>query len=161
MRLIKTKVKSPKELKGIISKLKRQGKVIAFTNGCFDILHYGHIDYLESAKRFADILVVAVNSDGSVKRLKGSDRPITRLRDRIKIVAALESVDFVTSFTQDTPLQIIKLLKPDILIKGADWSRKTIVGKDLVEAYGGCAITLPYIKGCSSSKIIKKIGKAF
>ena len=143
----------------MILKLKRQGKRIALTNGCFDILHYGHVNYLESAKRLTDILIVAINSDNSVKRIKGKKRPVINLKDRMGIVAALECVDFVTSFTQNTPLQIIKLLRPDILIKGGDWNKNNIVGKDIVESYGGCVITLPYIKGQSSSKIIERIGK--
>ena len=161
MRLIKTKIQSSNELKNIILRLKRQGKKVAFTNGCFDILHFGHINYLERAKRTADILVVAVNSDSSIKKIKGNARPVTGLKERIGIIAALECVDFVTSFSQDTPLQIIKLLKPDILIKGADWSKNEIVGKEAIESSGGSVITLPYIKGYSSSRIINKIAKAF
>ena len=161
MRLIKNKIKSPRRLKNIILRLKRQGERIAFTNGCFDILHYGHVNYLQRAKGLTDILVVAINYDSSVKRIKGSKRPIISLKDRMMIVAALESVDFVTSFRQDTPLEIIKLLKPDILVKGGDWNKKKIVGKDIVQSYGGSVIILPYIKGQSSSKIIKRIGKAF
>ena len=161
MRLIEDKIKSPEKLKKIILNLKKQGKRVAFTNGCFDILHYGHVDYLENAKKLTDKLVVAINSDSSIKRIKGKNRPIFNLRDRIRIVAALECVDFITSFNQDTPLEIIKLLKPDILIKGGDWNKNKIVGKDVVESYEGRVITVPYIKGKSSSKIIKKIVKSF
>ena len=160
MRLVESKIKSPKELKNIISRLKRQNKIIAFTNGCFDILHYGHINYLERAKTKTDILVVAINSDSSIRRLKGNTRPIMKLNDRMRIVAALESVDFVTSFNQDTPSKIIGFLKPDILLKGGDWNKNRIVGKDIVESYGGRAITLPYIRGRSSSKIINKFLKS-
>ena len=159
MRLIGTKIKSPKELKNIILRLKRQGKTVAFTNGCFDILHYGHINYLERIKGLTDILVVAINSDSSIKRIKGRARPIINLKDRIRIVAALESVDFVTSFSHDTPINLIELLKPDILVKGGDWNKNKIVGKDIVESCGGRVITFPFIKGQSSSKIIKIIGK--
>lgn len=161
MRLIKAKIKSPKDLKNIISRFKRKGKSIAFTNGCFDILHYGHINSLERAKGLADILVVAINSDSSIKRIKGKKRPIVKLKERIKLVAALEAVDFVTFFSQDTPLEIIKLLKPDILLKGKDWNKNKVVGKEIVESYGGKVITLPYLKGKSSSKLIKKIDKSF
>ena len=159
MRLIKDKLKTPKELKNIISRLKRQGKRVAFTNGCFDILHYGHANYLQKAKGLTDVLVVAVNSDRSVKRIKGKGRPIINLKDRMRNVSALESVDFVTYFSQDTPLDLIKLLKPDILVKGGDWSKNKIVGRDIVKSYGGRLITLPYVSGQSSSKIIKTIGK--
>ncbi len=161
MRLTDTKIKSPKELKKIILRLRRQGKKIAFTNGCFDILHYGHVNYLEKTKGLADILVVAINSDSSIKRIKGNRRPIMNLKHRLRIIAALEAVDFVTSFSQDTPLDLIKLLKPDILVKGGDWNRFKIVGKDIAESYGGRAITLPFIKGQSSSQIIKRLLKRF
>ncbi len=161
MRLIEAKIKLPKELKNTILRLKRRGERIAFTNGCFDILHYGHINYLERAKRLTDILVVAVNSDSSIKRIKGGPRPVMSLKDRLRIVAALEAVDFVTSFNQDTPLNLIKMLKPDILVKGGDWDKIKIVGKEIVESYGGRVITVPFIKGKSSSKIIEGIVKAF
>ena len=161
MLLIKEKIKSPSALKKIILKLKKQNKKVAFTNGCFDILHYGHVVYLQKAKGLADVLVVAVNSDRSLRRIKGKGRPILNLNNRLALVAALEAVDFVTSFSQDTPYKIIKLIKPDILIKGGDWDRRRIVGKDIVESYGGRVMALPYIKGQSTSKIIKRIGKNF
>ena len=160
MRLIKDKIKSPKRLKDITSQLKKKGKKIAFTNGCFDILHYGHISLLERAKKIADILIVAINSNSSVRRIKGKNRPILDLKDRMRAVAGLESVDFVTSFNQDTPLALIKLLKPDFIIKGGDWSRNRVVGKEIVESYGGGVVILPIIKGKSSSKIIEKIDKS-
>jgi len=161
VRLIQKKIKTAGALKKIIPGLKKQGKTIAFTNGCFDILHSGHVSYLQEAKKLADVLIVAVNSDGSVKRIKGRGRPVIKLKDRMWAVAALESVDFVTYFEQDTPLKIIKLLKPDILFKGKDWSKNKIVGKEVVESYGGRIMTLPYIKGQSSSKIINRIEKTF
>jgi len=161
MRLIEDKIKSPKILKNIILRLKRRNIKVAFTNGCFDILHYGHVNYLQNAKRLTDILVVAINSDSSVKRIKGRRRPVIKLKDRMRTVAALESVDFVTSFNEDTPLNLIKLLKPDILVKGGDYNSNKIVGKDIVESYGGYVKIIPYIKGQSSSKIIKRIGKTF
>ncbi|MFH1678669.1 MAG: D-glycero-beta-D-manno-heptose 1-phosphate adenylyltransferase [Candidatus Omnitrophota bacterium] len=159
MRLIEDKIKPPGELRNITLKFKKQGKKIAFTNGCFDILHYGHVIYLQKAKGVSNILVVALNSDSSIRRIKEKGRPIVKLENRLKTIAALESVDFVTYFTQDTPLELIKLLKPDILIKGGDWDKNKIVGRDIVQAYGGRVISLPYIKGQSSSKIIEKIGK--
>lgn len=157
MRIAKNKIKSPQELKKIISRLKKQGKKIAFTNGCFDILHYGHVSYLEKAKRLTDILVIAINSDSSMRRIKGKTRPILNLGDRMGIIAALECVDFITSFNQDTPREIIKLLKPDMLIKGGDWNRNEIVGKNVVESYGGKVKTIPYIKGQSTTKIINRL----
>ena len=159
MRIIENKIKSPKELRDIILRLKKKGRKIGFTNGCFDILHYGHISYLERAKRIASTLIVAVNTDNSVKRIKGKKRPILDLKDRMRIVAALESVDFVTSFNQDTPLDLIKLLKPDVIIKGGDWNKNKVVGKDIVESFGGSVVVLPYVKGKSRTKIIQKIDK--
>lgn len=157
--MIEAKLKSRKKLKNTILRLKKQGKRIAFTNGCFNILHYGHVNYLQRAKGLADILVVAINSDSSMKRIKGKARPIINLRSRMRIVAALEAVDFVVSFNEDTPLNLIKLLKPGLLIKGGDWKKREIVGKDVVESYGGKVMTLPFIKGYSSSKIIKEIAR--
>ncbi len=159
MRIIKDKIKSPQKLRSIFAKLKRQGKKTAFTNGCFDIIHYGHVNYLEKARKKADVLIVAINSDSSIRRIKGDKRPIVKLKDRQGVVAALESVDFVTSFNQNTPSEIIKLLKPDILVKGGDWNKNEIVGKDTVESCGGRVIIIPYIKGQSTTQIIKRIEK--
>lgn len=159
MRLIEAKIKSSDDLRNIVLRLKGEGRKIIFTNGCFDILHYGHINYLQNAKRLADVLIVAINSDSSVMRIKGKGRPVIKQKDRMRTVAALEAVDFVTSFSQNTPLNLIKLLKPDILVKGRDWSKDKIVGRDIVDSYGGKVITLPFVKGQSSSKIIKRIGE--
>ena len=157
MRLIQDKIKSVKALRDIIRRLKRQHKRIGFTNGCFDILHSGHADYLQRAKNLTDILIVAVNSDSSVRRIKGKTRPIIKLQNRMKLVAALESVDFVTHFSEDTPYEIIASLKPDMLIKGGDWPKSKIVGRDIVESHGGKVITVPFKKGNSSTKIIEKV----
>lgn len=154
-----TKLKNLNELKGIITTLKSKGKKIIFTNGCFDLLHYGHIKYLEDAKRKGDILVVAVNSDSSVKKIKGNQRPIIGQGDRIRTLAALESVDYAVLFNEDTPLKVIKSLKPDILAKGADWNKKDIVGREFVLSYGGCVSTIKLVKGRSTSSLIKKIAK--
>ena len=159
--MVNKKIKKINQLKGIIVKLKKQGKRIAFTNGCFDILHYGHVKYLKKAKKLADILVVALNSDSSVKKLKGKNRPITPLRQRMEILAGLETVDFVTSFRVPTPYKVIRTLKPNLIIKGADWNIKDIVGKDIVESYGGKVINIAYIKGISTAGLIKKIAKKF
>lgn len=159
MRIIESKIKRPAELVNIMSGFRKQGKKIVFTNGCFDILHYGHVNYLQSAKEISDILIVAINSDSSVRRLKGKKKPVINLKNRMRVIAALESVDFVTCFTQDTPLNLIKLLRPAIVVKGRDWNKNKIVGKDVVESYGGEVITLPFIKGLSTSKIIKGLSK--
>jgi len=151
------KFKSHKQLKLIINNLKKQGKTIAFTNGCFDILHYGHVKYLQSSKEKADVLIVALNSDSSVRKIKGRARPINKQINRIKVISALSCIDYVTIFNEETPLEVIRLLKPDVLIKGGDWDKKDIVGGDFVETYGGKVVTIPYLKGYSTSKLISKI----
>lgn len=158
---LSTKLKNLKELKGIITALKSKGKKIIFTNGCFDLLHYGHIKYLEDAKKKGDILIVAVNSDSSVKKIKGNQRPIIGQGDRIRTVAALESVDYAVLFNAHTPLKVIKSLKPDILVKGADWNKKDIVGRGLILSYGGKVSTINLVKGRSTSSLIRKIAKIF
>lgn len=157
--LSRAKIKNLRELRKEISRLKAKGKRIAFTNGCFDLLHYGHVKYLEDAKRKGDILVVAINQDASTRRIKGDKRPIVNEQDRARIVAALESVDYVTLFKEDTPLKVIKLLKPDILVKGADWNKDNIVGADVVLSYGGRVATIKLVKGRSTSGLIEKIAK--
>lgn len=158
-RLLKEKIKSLPSLKKLLLRLKRQSKKIVFTNGCFDILHYGHAKYLEAAKRKGDILVVAINSDASVKRIKGRNRPLVGEKNRLNLVAALESVDFVILFKEDTPLRMIKEVRPDILIKGADWNKNEIVGTNFVNSYGGKVLTIKLIKGLSTTNLINKIAK--
>jgi D-beta-D-heptose 7-phosphate kinase/D-beta-D-heptose 1-phosphate adenosyltransferase len=133
------------------------GKKVVFTNGCFDILHRGHVDYLSKAKSLGDILVVGLNDDGSVRRLKGSQRPIVEQQDRADILAALKSVDFVCLFSEDTPFEIIKALVPDVLVKGADWRIDKVVGKDVVESAGGSVKTIEFLPNRSTSNIIAKI----
>ena len=157
--MIKTKIKRAEILSDIVAKLKTQGKKIVFTNGCFDIIHFGHVKYLEDAKKKGDILIVAINSSSSIRRIKGSSRPITSERDRAGVIAALHSVDFVTIFNELTPLNLIKKLKPDILIKGADWKTGSIVGADVLKKYGGKVQKAKFLKGYSTSKIIEKIVK--
>ena len=156
-----TKIVSITSLKQIIAGLKRKGQRIVFTNGCFDILHYGHIKYLQDARRKGDYLVVAVNSDSSIKKIKAKNRPVIAQSDRLKTVAALSSVDFVILFSADNPLRLIKTLKPDILVKGADWSKGKIIGGDFVESYGGKVMTVNLVKGRSTSAIIEKIRRDF
>ncbi len=154
---LKKKIKSPTQLKASLSRLRPQNNQIVFTNGCFDLLHKGHVIYLEKAKKQGDILVVALNSDRSVKKLKGKRRPINSLRDRMEVIAALESVDFVTSFSEDTPIKLIHLLKPDVLVKGGDWKPQQIVGAKEVKAWGGRVRSISFIKGRSSTQIIRKV----
>ncbi len=134
---------------------------MVFTNGCFDLLHYGHVKYLEDAKAKGDILVVGVNSDSSVRKIKGKKRPVVGEKDRIRIIAALESVDYVILFKEDTPLKLIQALKPNVLVKGADWNKKHIVGRDTVLSHGGRVLNIKFVKGRSSTSLIKKIAKSF
>ena len=159
--MLKSKIKSLQELKKIIATLKAKGKRIVFTNGCFDLLHYGHVKYLKQAKRKGDILVVAVNSDASVKRIKGDKKPIVKEEDRLGVIAALESVDYVVRFNEETPLNTIKMLRPDILVKGSDWSKNRIVGSDLIQGCGGKVLTVRLVPGRSTTDLIKKIVKVF
>lgn len=154
------KIKNLSGLRKEITRLKARGKRIVFTNGCFDILHYGHVKYLEDAKRKGDILVVAVNRDASIRRIKGKKRPIINEADRAKVISGLASVDYVVLFKEDTPLEVIKLIKPDILVKGADWNRDNIAGADFVLTYGGRVSTINLVKGRSTTALIKKIAKS-
>ena len=154
---MKDKIKDLKALAKLVFNHKNQGKKIVFTNGCYDILHVGHIQCFQESKRLGDILIVAVNSDRSVGVLKGPLRPIVPEEERAELIAALESVDYVTIFDQENPLEIISVVKPDILVKGGDWSIETIVGRELVESYGGTVMTLPMVPGISTSGIIDKI----
>jgi D-beta-D-heptose 7-phosphate kinase/D-beta-D-heptose 1-phosphate adenosyltransferase len=135
-----------------ISQLKAEGKKIVFTNGCFDLLHVGHVRYLSKAKKLGDVLVIGLNSDRSVSRIKPG-RPLTPEKQRAEVLSALSSVDYVTIFNEDTPLKLIKKVKPDILVKGADWAKEDIVGNDIVKEVR----TIPFVKGISTSKIIEKI----
>jgi len=155
------KIKKERELKNIVQRLKKKRKKIVFTNGCFDLLHYGHIKYLESAKRYGDVLVVAVNSDSSVKRLKGKNRPINNQKNRTLVLASLKCVDYVTIFNDLTPYRLIKNLRPDYLIKGGDWRKENIVGKDIVESYGGKVKTVSFLKKYSTTDLIRKIARSF
>jgi D-beta-D-heptose 7-phosphate kinase/D-beta-D-heptose 1-phosphate adenosyltransferase len=159
--MIKKKIKTPQQLKKIAAGLKTRGKRIAFTNGCFDILHCGHAQYLEEAKRLADCLIVALNSDNSVKCLKGKRRPIFRLSDRMKVLAALESVDYVTYFNEDTPAKIIGYLRPDIVVKGGDYKVNDIVGNKIVKRWGGKTKAVSFHKGYSVTSAIDKILKIY
>jgi len=136
---------------------KKDGKRVVFTNGCFDILHRGHVEYLEKAKKLGDILIVGLNSDQSVKKIKGDERPIVGQDDRAFVLSALSCVDYVCIFEEETPEELIRKIVPDVLVKGADWEKEDIVGKDIVERNGGQVITIPEVEGKSTRKIIQTI----
>jgi D-beta-D-heptose 7-phosphate kinase/D-beta-D-heptose 1-phosphate adenosyltransferase len=151
------KVKNLAELKAVRAALRRAGKQVVFTNGCFDIIHVGHVRLLREAKQQGDVLVVAVNSDSSVRALKGAARPYVPEAERAEVVAGLESVDYVLIFNELDPLQVITELQPDVLVKGGDWTVDTIVGRDVVEGCGGKVISLPFVEGLSTTNIIQRI----
>ncbi len=157
--MIITKIKSWNEIASALKSERAQNKKVVFTNGCFDVIHSGHVLYLEEAKALGDILVVGLNSDSSVKRLKGSERPINTQADRALVLSALQSVDYVTFFEEDTPLELIKALVPDILVKGGDWSEEGIVGSDIVKESGGVVKSLSFVPGKSSTSIINAMKK--
>jgi D-beta-D-heptose 7-phosphate kinase/D-beta-D-heptose 1-phosphate adenosyltransferase len=148
-------------LKRIALRLRKNGKKIVFTNGCFDLMHYGHVKYLEEASGKGDALIVGINSDASIKRIKGKNRPIVGQKDRLRLVAALESVSYVVPFRQDTPLALITMIRPHVLIKGADWKRKDIVGNEFVKSYGGRVKTIRFVPGKSTTALIKKIARSY
>ena len=153
-------MKSVSEGAGIARALRDAGKRIVFTNGVFDILHPGHLRYLQQARSLGDVLVIGLNSDASVRRNKGPERPINSEEERGEILEALECVDLVVLFEEDTPAEIIKALQPDILVKGADWAADAIVGRDTVEARGGQVVRIPVERGFSTTTIIEKIRAA-
>jgi D-beta-D-heptose 7-phosphate kinase/D-beta-D-heptose 1-phosphate adenosyltransferase len=136
---------------------RKKGKQIVFTNGCFDLLHVGHIRYLRRAREMGDLLVVAINSDDSVRRLKGPSRPVQPEQDRAEILAGLECVDYVVLFEQDTPLSVIEQLRPNVLVKGGDWPEEQIVGREVVQGSGGRVVTIDYVEGASTSALIDHI----
>lgn len=155
------KIKTKNQLKRILTGLRPKGKKVVFTNGCFEIIHSGHISCLTKAKQMGDILVVAVNSDSSVRRLKGKNRPVVSEKDRIKVVSALGCVDYTVLFGESTPKKIIEYLKPDILVKGSDYKLNDIVGRETVKKYGGKVRTISLVKGKSTTKLIKDICKIY
>jgi rfaE bifunctional protein nucleotidyltransferase chain/domain len=145
------------ELQRVRADLRSRGKRVVFTNGVFDILHRGHVEYLAKAKSLGDVLIVGMNNDDSVRRIKGSDRPIVPQEDRAAVLAALEVVDFVCLFSEDTPRELIEAIVPDVLVKGADWKTDDIVGKDVVERSGGIVRTIEFVPNRSTSTIIERI----
>lgn len=154
-------IKSREDIKRIRKQLKEQNKKIVFTNGCFDLIHSGHVDYLVKAKEMGDVLILALNTDESIRRIKGEKRPILEQDERAFIVSNLKPVDYVTFFDEDTPAEIINDLVPDILVKGADWAIDKIVGRDVVESNGGEVKTIKFVNDQSTSNIIKIIKDRF
>lgn len=156
---IAAKILSQQMLKDLLVREASLKKKVVFTNGCFDILHPGHIHLLQEAKQLGDLLIVGLNSDSSVKRLKGPDRPVQDENSRALLLAAILFVDYVVLFSEDTPLDLIKLISPDVLVKGGDYRENEIVGSDFVKETGGITITIPFLKGFSSSSLIDKSRK--
>jgi D-beta-D-heptose 7-phosphate kinase/D-beta-D-heptose 1-phosphate adenosyltransferase len=151
------KIKTVQELRPLLDILRASGRKIVFTNGCFDLIHTGHTRYLAKAKSFGDLLIVAVNSDASVRGIKGEKRPINNEADRMETLASLENVDYVVLFNEPDPHRIIGELQPDVLVKGGDWPIEKIIGRDIVEARGGKVVSVGYIEGASTTGIIEKI----
>lgn len=136
---------------------RESGKRIVFTNGCFELLHVGHVRYLAAAREAGDLLIVGLNSDASVRRLKGPPRPLVPQTARAEVLAALAAVDWVTIFEQDTPESLIRGLRPDVIVKGGDWAPERVVGREIVEAYGGSVIIVPTVEGFSTSALAERI----
>lgn len=141
--------------------LRQAGKTVVFTNGCFDLLHPGHVRYLQQARALGDVLIVALNSDRSVRELKGDKRPILTEAERAEVMAALACVDFVTVFDEPTPRKIISALLPDVLVKGGDWGIDDIIGREEVEAAGGQVMSLAFVEGCSTTGVIERIAQRY
>lgn len=152
--MLSAKFLSNRRLEAAVRKLRASGRKVVFTNGCFDLLHYGHVCYLAKARAKGDCLVVGINSDASVSRLKGPKRPLVPQKQRALVLAALASVDYVTVFDQDTPYELISRLKPDVLVKGGDWKPRDIVGADVVKRSGGKVYSIRFEKGFSTTALI-------
>ena len=146
------------ELAELCEQFRNEGRKTVFTNGCFDIIHRGHVTYLYEAKKLADILIIGLNTDASVRRLaKGPGRPVNDEMDRAYVLSAIKPVDYVCLFDEDTPLELIQALKPDVLVKGGDYTRDTIVGADFVDGLGGTVKVIPLVEGKSTTNIINKM----
>jgi D-beta-D-heptose 7-phosphate kinase/D-beta-D-heptose 1-phosphate adenosyltransferase len=156
----RSKVKSLAALVRAVRRAQRTGARVVFTNGCFDLLHVGHVRYLEQARSLGDVLVVALNSDASMRRLKGPTRPVVPQAQRAEVLAALGAVDHVVVFHEADPARVIRAVRPDLLVKGGDWSEDRIIGADFVRSIGGDVRSLPYVKGSSTSALIKRIATA-
>jgi rfaE bifunctional protein nucleotidyltransferase chain/domain len=151
------KLKSLEEIKAIVVAARNNDKRVAFTNGCFDLLHRGHVHVLTAARACADLLIVGINSDQSVKQIKGSARPVLPESDRCELLGAMEMVDYVILFNEPDPYSVISAIRPDVLVKGGDWNTDKIIGADLVEKAGGEVVIVPYVKGFSTTEIIERI----
>jgi D-glycero-beta-D-manno-heptose 1-phosphate adenylyltransferase len=154
------KIVSQEELAGMAAREKRAGRRVVFTNGCFDLIHPGHVRCLAEARALGDVLVVAVNSDRSVRGNKGSDRPLVPEQDRAEVIAALASVDYVTIFDEPTPRELISRVLPNILVKGADWALDQVAGREEVEAAGGRVVSIPLASGYSTTNLVQRIRNA-
>ena len=161
VRVVKEKIRSREELKDEVGRLKAGGKKIVFTNGCFDILHVGHTRYLGEAKKLGDVLIVAVNSDSSVKAIKGEKRPLVPEAERVEVIASLEVVDFATVFVEETPVALIEELEPDVIVKGGDWDEKDVAGRESVKKWGGKVAIIPQVEGVSTTNVVEKIRKIY
>jgi D-beta-D-heptose 7-phosphate kinase/D-beta-D-heptose 1-phosphate adenosyltransferase len=155
------KIKGPEALRKVLDAARERGKTIVFTNGCFDLLHVGHVKYLQKARRLGDLLVLGLNTDASIRRLKGPKRPLIDQEERAHILAALDCIDYVVLFDDDTPLELIRLLRPNILVKGGDYTPEGVVGKELVESWGGRVELIQFVDGRSTTNIIEKILQAY
>ncbi len=155
--MAKKKFKKLNELVQIRKELKRQNMKVIFTNGCFDLLHSGHVYIFREAKKLGDVLIVAVNEDESVRKIKGGSRPIFPLEERLEVLEAIEDIDYLISFSEETPQRVVSALLPDIIVKGGDWAPEEVVGKREVEEAGGRVAIIPYLEGQSSSEIIDRI----
>ncbi len=155
--VIQSKILDPDNLHPVLARLRFRGMKIVFTNGCFDLLHQGHIDYLSKAKDLGKILIIGLNTDSSIKKIKGDSRPVQDEKSRALIMASLHFVDYVIPFGEDTPYNLIKIIQPDVLVKGADYKKEEIAGYDIVEDKGGEIVTIDLLKGYSTSSIIEKI----
>jgi D-glycero-beta-D-manno-heptose 1-phosphate adenylyltransferase len=153
------KIKSLSEAKRTVAAWKAKGEKIVFTNGCFDLLHLGHVDYLEKARSMGDKLVLGLNSDDSVSRFKGPERPLQDQNSRARVLAALQFIDLVVFFNEDTPLELITEIRPDVLVKGSDYLAENIVGADVVKQHGGVVKTIGFVPGYSTTRIVEKIKK--
>jgi rfaE bifunctional protein nucleotidyltransferase chain/domain len=155
---LKNKIVTAEDAARTVNGLRLKGRKVVFTNGCFDILHPGHVDYLTRARDFGGVLVLGLNTDDSVKRLnKAPERPVNKETDRAFVLAGLSCVDLIVIFNEDTPLQLINIIKPDVLVKGNDWELEKIVGYKEVKSYGGEVVALPLLEGYSTTKLIGKI----
>jgi len=160
LEIIKLKILDENQLNQQLAVWRFLNKKIVFTNGCFDIIHLGHIDYLSKAKDLGDILLIGLNTDDSVKRLKGNNRPIKNQLERSILLASLQFIDGIILFNEDTPYELIKKVKPNILVKGSDYKKEDIVGADIIENTGGDIITIDFLEGYSTTSILDKIRKS-